>query len=106
MTPNAPTSSAETSFPADGPLLKRHHAFWLLVVVESVLVLFLVYELKTAFQVKARFAAFRDGQIEAVAQAENASAQVQAVLQDLLQLSASDPQAKALLDKYHIQAGR
>ena len=106
MIPNASASPVETSFPPDGPLLKRRHAYWLLVVVESLLILFLAYELKAALQQKARFAAFRDKQNEVVAQADNVNAQVQAVVQDLVQLSATDPQAKALLDKYHIQARR
>ena len=96
----------ETPFPPDGPLLKRCHAFWLVVVLEVMLLLFLAYELKAALQQKARFGAFRDSQIATVEQADKFSAGVQSWLQDLFQLSASDPQAKVLVDKYHIKGGK
>ena len=77
-------------------------AFWPVVLVTVSLISILTWQVTVANEVKDHVTQLRDQQVKLVEQSKRMQAGLQKFARDLVDLSKSDPDAKAIVDKYGI----
>ena len=83
--------------PSAGPT-----AFWPLALVALSLATILFWQLRIAYQVRDRETLLRDQQVKVVDQSRRVQGQLQKFAKDLIDVSKTDAEAKAIVDKYGI----
>jgi hypothetical protein len=96
-------STVNPSPSAPQALIKPVYFFWLLIMAEVGLLVFLIAQFPHVQSQKTEFISLRDQHIDQGNQAEQLQAQLQKLAADLLQLAETDPQAQALAAKYQIR---
>lgn len=100
MSHKNPPPASEALDLSEGFLLKRKHCFWLLIVLQAGLLIYLCLQLRDAIALKAFFA--KQKSIPVACRPAKVKTETHDFLEDLVRLSKNDAQIQALVQKYNI----